>query len=436
MEERLIKIEEKTATHPCYNQGAHQYARMHIPVAPKCNVSCNFCSRKYDCVNESRPGVTSEVLTPKEALEKFKVVKSKVDNLTVLGIAGPGDPLANFDEVKKSFELIRNEYPETTFCLSTNGLMLPFYANELVELGVSHVTITINAVDPKIGGKIYKWINYLGNSYTGEEAGAILLNNQLSGLKYLTSKGIMCKVNIVMIKGINDHHIPEIVKKVKEYGAFVTNIMRMIPVEGSVFENLSSVRNDELNEMRKKCEIDLKQMYHCRQCRADAIGMLSEDRSADFRTNGCGSNGCNSKNGASTIEIKGKTENTGKVYKFAISSKSGINIDQHFGHASEFYIYDYANGAIQFAEKRSVEKYCNGVQECGEQEENIKKILNTINDCDAVLAFKIGAEPVNKLLKEGIHVYQMYERINEGIEKAVELLEADANVIYIKNEIV
>jgi len=432
MEERLIKIEKKTATHPCYNQGAHQYARMHIPVAPNCNVSCNFCSRKYDCVNESRPGVTSEVLTPKEALEKFKVVKSKVDNLTVLGIAGPGDPLANFDEVKKSIELIKKEYPETTFCLSTNGLMLPFYANELVELGVSHVTITINAVDPKIGGKIYKWINYLGNSFTGEEAGSILLNNQLSGLKYLTSKGIMCKVNIVMIKGINDDHIPEIVKKVKEYGAFVTNIMRMIPVEGSVFEKLSSVRNDELNEMRKKCEIDLKQMYHCRQCRADAIGMLSEDRSADFRNNGCGSNGCESKNGASKIEIKGKTDNLEKVYKFAISSKSGINIDQHFGHTSEFYIYNYVNGEIEFVEKRSVEKYCNGVQECGEQEDNITKILNTIKDCNAVLAFKIGAEPVNKLLKQGIQVYQMYERINEGIEKAVELLEADANVIYIK----
>ncbi len=307
MGELLINIEKKTATHPCYNQGAHQYARMHIPVAPKCNVSCNFCSRKYDCVNESRPGVTSEVLTPKEALEKFKIVKSKINKLTVLGIAGPGDPLANFNEVKESIKLIKKEYPETTFCLSTNGLMLPFYANELVELGVSHVTITINAVDPKIGGKIYKWINYLGNELIGEEAGAILLNNQLSGLKYLTSKGIRCKINIVMIKDVNDYHIPDIVKKVKEYGAFVTNIMRMIPVEGSAFENLSSVGNDELNEMRKKCEIDLKQMYHCRQCRADAIGMLSDDRAADFR-NSCGNKAC-----TSGIEIKGITEKAVKL---------------------------------------------------------------------------------------------------------------------------
>ena len=184
--------------------------------------------------------------------------------------------------------------------------------------------------------------------------------------------------------------------------------------------------------MRKKCEIDLKQMYHCRQCRADAIGMLSEDRSADFSTMGCGSNGCEGKNSASTIKIKDKTENEEKVYRFAISSKSGINIDQHFGHTSEFYIYNYVNGKIEFVEKRSVEKYCNGVQECGDQEDNITKILNTIKDCNAVLAFKIGVELVNKLLKEGIQVYQMYERINEGIVKAVELLEADANVKNVK----
>ncbi|HEX3029635.1 MAG TPA: nitrogenase component 1, partial [Clostridia bacterium] len=64
-------IDEKTASHPCFSGGACQNARMHIPVAPACNISCNYCNRKYDCQNESRPGVTSEVLTPAAALEKF-----------------------------------------------------------------------------------------------------------------------------------------------------------------------------------------------------------------------------------------------------------------------------------------------------------------------------------------------------------------------------
>ncbi|WP_446898123.1 nitrogenase cofactor biosynthesis protein NifB [Clostridium sp. LBM24168] len=419
---------DKTCTHPCFGDNAHKFARMHIPVAPKCNISCNYCSRKYDCANESRPGVTSEVLSPQQALEKFKLVKSKMKNLTVVGIAGPGDALANFDEVKKSLELIRKESPETTFCLSTNGLMLPFYANQLIELGVSHVTVTMNAVDKKIGAKIYREVNYLGHKYIGEEAAEILLTNQLTGLKYLCSKGIICKVNIVMLKGINDKHIKEVVQKARVCGAYMTNIMQMIPVQGSKFEDLPLVSNVELNEMRKKCEIDLKQMYHCKQCRADAIGTLAQDCSIDFRDMECGScaGKCSSKKEKNTVEDA--------KYRFAISSKSGINIDQHFGHTTEFYIYSYDSGTIRFLEKRNVDKYCIGSDDCDEHEDKISKIIRTIGDCNAVLALRAGFEPKEKLGARGIEFIEMYDSINKGIIKAVKkmkenkILEGEINV--------
>jgi len=39
-------------------------------VAPACNIQCNYCNRKYDCANESRPGVVSEKLTPEQAAKK------------------------------------------------------------------------------------------------------------------------------------------------------------------------------------------------------------------------------------------------------------------------------------------------------------------------------------------------------------------------------
>lgn len=82
--------------HPCYSEEAHHhYARMHVAVAPACNIQCNYCNRKYDCANESRPGVVSELLTPEEAAHKVLVVAGKIPQMTVLGIAGPGDPLAN-----------------------------------------------------------------------------------------------------------------------------------------------------------------------------------------------------------------------------------------------------------------------------------------------------------------------------------------------------
>ncbi len=277
------EVQQKTLKHPCYNKEAHDNARIHLPVAPKCNIKCKFCNRKFDCQNESRPGVTSNLLTPQKALETFDYYNEQVDNLTVMGIAGPGDALANFNKTKKTIELIKEKYPEVAICLSTNGLMLPIYAKELKELGITHLTVTINAVDPDIGEKIYDSIYYNEKLITGRNAAKMLLDNQLEGLAKLKEMDIMCKVNIVAIKGVNDGHVKEIVKKVKSLGVTFTNIMSLIPVEGTEFENHEKLTEGELKAIRKSCETLVAQMYHCRQCRADAVGKLGEDKDPEKR---------------------------------------------------------------------------------------------------------------------------------------------------------
>jgi nitrogen fixation protein NifB len=272
------------AKHPCYSWEAHrQFARMHLPVAPACNVSCNYCNRKYDCVNESRPGVTSEVLTPEAARERFIRVKHDIPNLSVVGIAGPGDALANWEPVKKSIALIREADPECLCCLSTNGLMLPDYGPEIVALGIKHVTVTVNCINPAIGGAIYHHLEYRGKRYTRAAAAEILINNQMEGIQFLAGQGILVKVNIVMIHGINGHHIPEVAQKIKKLGAVMMNIMPLIPAPGSVFESMPQTNMKDINAMRELCQGDIPQMRHCQQCRADAIGMLTEDQSCKYR---------------------------------------------------------------------------------------------------------------------------------------------------------
>lgn len=398
-------LEQKTKNHPCYNGCAANHARMHLPVAPKCNIQCNYCVRKFDCPNESRPGVTTKVLTPEEAFQKYKYVKKKVPNLSVVGIAGPGDALANFDETKRTLQLIREYDRDITFCLSTNGLMLPQFVSELSALGVTHVTVTLNAVDTKIGAKIYKYIVYNGVRFEGESAAAILLANQLSGLRLLVAAGIICKVNLVTLKGINDEHIPEIVKTVKEIGCYITNIMPFIKVEGSVFENLDTLSNKEINKIRNECGQTMKQMYHCRQCRADAIGTLDNDVSIEFE-------GC-----------KGSCEITAlpdKTYKFAVASKSGMLVDSHFGQVNELYIYEYRDGEAKFKEKRKIRQYCSGSDECSTTDDKITLILNAIHDCNGVIAMRIGEAPKKKLKAKNINVYTTYDRIEAAVKTAAE----------------
>lgn len=402
-----LDIMKKTMEHPCYNCAGHKFARIHLPVAPSCNVQCNYCVRKYDCPNESRPGVTSTILTPDEALERYKAVKKKLPNLTVVGIAGPGDALAaNYPDTKKTLELIREYDKDVTFCLSTNGLMLPFYAEELVKLGVTHVTVTMSAVDPKISGKIYKYINYMGNRYEGDAAGAIMVSNQLSGLKILLAHGIICKVNIVTLKGINESHIPEVVQTCKDMGCYITNIMQLIPVEGSAFENLPMVSNKEILNLRNECNKIMKQMFHCKQCRADAIGTLDNDLSVDL-------------GGFLASEDK-KQES--KSCKFAVASKSGINVDLHFGHTDEFYIYEYKGGEVRFKEKRNVEKYCSGSEFCGEKEDKISKTIATLSDCDGVIAMRIGESPKVRLKDKGIKVVSTYDKIENAVKEAAKAI--------------
>jgi len=279
MDTRQKIIQMKTETHPCYTSGASEYARIHLPVAPKCNVSCNYCVRKFDCPNESRPGVTTQVLSPDEAVERYIQMRSKVHKLTVVGIAGPGDALANFPQTAETLRRIREIDADVTFCLSTNGLMLAEYAQQLIDLGVTHVTVTVNAVDPSIGARIYKYVDYKGRRYSGEKGAALLLQNQIAGIKYLTTHGVVCKVNIVILKGINEKHIIEVAKKVRKIGVSMTNIMKHIPLEGSEFALLPMAQREEIHSIRKECESIIKQMYHCRQCRSDAVGTLENDLS-------------------------------------------------------------------------------------------------------------------------------------------------------------
>ncbi len=284
---KIVDISGDQGRHPCFSAHAHKYARMHLPVAPACNITCNYCNRKYDCVNESRPGVTSEVLTPEGALKKYCAAAEKLDNLMVVGIAGPGDALANFEQTKRTVQLIREKAPDIHFCLSTNGLLLPKYALEIIALGIEYVTVTVNAVDPEIGSEIYGSVRYDGKEYCGEQGAEILIKNQLEGIRMLARNGVVVKVNIVTVKGVNESHVEDIVRTVRAAGAYITNIMPLIPTEGTKFENALRMEREEMHALRMRCEKHLKQMHHCRQCRADAVGTLAEDRSVEFRNIGC-----------------------------------------------------------------------------------------------------------------------------------------------------
>ena len=105
--------------------------------------------------------------------------------LKVVGIAGPGDPFASPEETIETLHRVREHYPEMLLCVATNGLSLEPYVVELARLQVSHVTLTVNAVDPSIGAGIYAWVRDGRTIYRGEAAASHLLARQKLSLIHI-----------------------------------------------------------------------------------------------------------------------------------------------------------------------------------------------------------------------------------------------------------
>jgi nitrogen fixation protein NifB len=352
--------------------------------------------------------------------------------MTVLGIAGPGDPLANPEKTFRTFDLIADKAPDIKLCLSTNGLMLPNHVEKIKSLNVDHVTITINMVDPEIGSKIYPWIRWQRKRIKGVEAARILHERQMEGLQALQEADILCKVNSVMIPGINDKHLPEVNKAIRARGAFLHNIMPLIsaPEHGTYF-GLTGQRGPnpkELKEVQDECSGNMKMMRHCRQCRADAVGLLGEDRSQEFTKDkfmemapeydletrkevheGISKFKDEIKAAKAKLKPSQKIANSPKIL-VAVATKGGGIVNQHFGHAREFMIYEVDANQAKFVGHRKVENYCQGGY--GE-EDSLDYIIKTIADCKAVLTSKIGECPKAELQKAGIQIVEAYDVIEK-----------------------
>lgn len=420
-------IRQKVQDHPCYSEEAHHhFARMHVAVAPACNIQCNYCNRKYDCANESRPGVVSELLTPEQAAKKTVVVAANIPQMSVLGIAGPGDPLANPQRTFDTLHRVANDMPDVKLCVSTNGLTLPDHVDELASLNVDHVTITINCVDPEIGAKIYPWIFWNHRRVRGIKGAKILLRQQLRGLEMLVERGVLVKVNSVLIPGVNDEHLKEVNRVVIEKGAFLHNIMPLIarPEHGTYY-GVTGQREPtatELRELQDACG-DANIMRHCRQCRADAVGMLGEDRGDEFTLD---------KIENMTIDMDAALERRARVRTMisnqreavkasreraaqrlkpapeapavlmAVATSGGGIIDKHFGSVREFLVYEVSTKGVRFIGPRRTDQYCTGPAHCGEADLSLEDTVKALADCRAILCAKIGFKPWKRLEAAGI----------------------------------
>jgi nitrogen fixation protein NifB len=188
----------------------------------------------------------------------------------VVGIAGPGDPLAT-SHAEETFRSIHARFPELIMCMSTNGLLLEEKAEDLAEAGVRTITVTINATLLKTFVGVYAGIVYRGNYLTGTDAGQVLIPAQYAGVEKAVSLGMTVKINTVLIPGVNEDEIGEIAYRASLSGASRINIIPLIPQHEMA--ECDAPGCDAVNKAREQAERYLPVFRHCRHCRADACGI-------------------------------------------------------------------------------------------------------------------------------------------------------------------
>jgi nitrogen fixation protein NifB len=264
-------------SHPCMDDRVHdKIARIHLPVAPKCNIHCLYCERKYSSPKTLTPGpgTAARIISPREALRKTGAFLEEWGAESIVGIAGPGDPLAN-QETFETLRLIRNRYPTVRLCLCTNGLNLPDSLSTLRQLNVQHLTVTINGVKPEIVARIQPRVRKGRQCLGGEDGAQMLIGNQLEGLERAASLGMFVKVNTVVVPEINGDHVETIARTVADLGACVYNPMPLIP--RCSFKHMTRPSHAFMKELRKRCGSILPVFSKCKQCRADAAGIPGKE---------------------------------------------------------------------------------------------------------------------------------------------------------------
>ncbi len=391
-----MNVKMDTSRHPCFNVGVKgECGRVHLPVAPKCNILCNYCNRKFDCVNESRPGVTSAVLSPQQALAYLEQVLLAEPRITVAGIAGPGDPFANPQETLETIRPVRERFPHLLLCLATNGLGLPPHIPELIDLGVSHVTLTVNAVDPEIGKQIYAWVRDGKQVFRGEKAARLMLERQLAAIAALKAGGVCVKVNTIVIPGINDTHVPAVARSMAELGVDLLNCMPVYPNAGTPFAAIPEPGPEEMANIREEVAGYLPQMRHCTRCRADAVGLLEADRRAELLDclNAC---------------ARRVPEAPDRPY-VAVATAEGMLVNLHLGEATAFQIWGPNGPGFVLVEERPAPPPGGGSRRWWE-------LAAILKDCRALLVSAIGDAPRAILTESGIQPYEMSGFIEIGLE--------------------
>ncbi len=371
---------------PCLARDARAtIGRMHLPVAVRGNARRRWGFQP-----------SGLALPPEEALARLQASMTAGADIRVVGITGPGDPLAEPAPTLRTLHLVREAFPGMALCLSTNGLNSAAaaggVAQELAGLGLAHVTLLIDALDPEIVAALYAWIRPAKHTLPLPEAARELVASQAASIEALVAAGLRVKVNACIYPGVNDQHLPELARWAREQGASVMALVPFAPQAGAEHDGQPQAPNPDLvHDLRRQAMRHIALMPHFEECGQDIVGLESPTV-------------------APSMHLPRPTTGRPNV---AVASSNGMEVDLHLGHAAQFLIYGprTQDGLVGLLGARLA-------PDPGGGDERWRAVAEALCDCFALLVSSAGQRPRTLLAESGLRVLP-----NEGgVEGLVDAL--------------
>lgn len=373
----------KTDTHPCFSaQGRKNASQVHLPVAPRAMARIRF----------SHAPAPKPAILPMEAVNWLDGLLEQGTPVDMVGITGPGDPLAVPGPTLETLGEVRRRHPGLPLCLTTLGIGGAEVAAELAGLSLSHVTVLVDAISPEVAAALYAWVRPSTKTLPLEQGVDILLREQAEAIRAFKAAGLTVKVNTTVYPGVNDSHVEGIARAVKELGA---DIMRVVPYSPTP-EN--------------EGEMDAPgpdMMVACREAAAKHMELATgPDRCGNDVVGGTGA-------GGQCAPGKVLPRPSRQRPNVAVCSTNGFDVDLHLGHAAQFLVYGpeggYGDGLVSLIEARPA-------PEPGSGDSRWKAAASVLSDCFALLTSSAGVNPRKILSEEGVTVL-----LSDGtVEGAVE----------------
>lgn len=110
-------------------------------------------------------------------------------------------------------------------------------------------------------------------------------------------------------------------------------------------------------------------------------------------------------------------------FKVAVASSDGKFVNQHFGWAQQFLIFEIDDeGEYKFLELRENPPACSDE---GHSEDAMTRSVKLLADCDAVLASQIGPAAIDKLIEYGVDPYLAPTFIDEALKELASVVKED-----------